>query len=964
MSNYWIGLFLLLQNIAVAQFNFHYSITEEDGLPSSEVYQIIQDQKGYMWIGCDGGLFRYDGARFKPYRTEKQNSNSLSSLFIDNSGNLWCKNFSGQILCLKTDTLHLISDFSSDKEIYITCYDGENGFWKMTSFRLQHYDSLGKIILDIPMEQNENNPVYGSEMIKWRDRLWVDIPRTGLWDINPSEKKIQKVKGDSSATLSYKEHRLFVWKEKLYLLRSEVLPSIENRIYEINPDNGEMKQVYRFINPTQVRNYMFYEDNEHRLWTATSVGSFCLYDIVVFTYPFHTCFFGTKITSVIRDREGNFWFTGLNSGIHVIPDLRITRPHLEDNYKSDKELRLVKKLSSGKILFGAYYGTVGIAYPEKNMIESLDEINNISGITVKDAEEYKGKIYISRGRLFIYDTLTKKAGFPLNYSNARSLTILNDTMFMVSPTHFTKVSINDLKEGEEFPGSHILELGGRDLIHDDKGVYCALNNGLIYYFNGSTNYLVDENKQEIFTGHLCKANGYVWCASGDDGIIQLKDGRFVSRKYRDVFNASNTIRSMYGENQEIWISTGSYLYRYDLSKDTLFRLSRNLGLKASETYDITKNKETVILGTKDGLVYFPDSLIEEKRKAPELFLDLIHTDTDTFGTEDEIHLPYNFNNLTIEFTGIHYSSRKDLKFKYRVKELDENWTVTSYNNPRAIFTSLPAGNFNIEIIAMDESGQESKQLTIPLSVESPLWQKGWFYLLSSIFAIAIITLIYSLRIRSLRRKNELEKKLISSQLTALKAQMNPHFMYNALNSIQDLMLSNDHLASNRYLGRFSQLMRKILDASGKEFITIKEECSILNLYLELEKLRFGEEFNYEINVDSTIDDEETMIPPLILQPYVENAMKHGLLHKKGEKELKIRFSKSDHLICIIEDNGIGRKRSDEIKQRHHHSFASDATEKRLELLKNYTRQDFSIEITDLYDNGAAAGTLVTIHFPH
>ena len=231
--------------------------------------------------------------------------------------------------------------------------------------------------------------------------------------------------------------------------------------------------------------------------------------------------------------------------------------------------------------------------------------------------------------------------------------------------------------------------------------------------------------------------------------------------------------------------------------------------------------------------------------------------------------------------------------------------------------------------------------------------------------IVIIALIFYSRLKYLKRKADLKNKLVGSQLTALKSQMNPHFMFNALNSIQDLMLHKDTKGSNLYISKFSNLMRKVLNASDQSSITLQEEIEILSLYLDLEKLRFGNEFTFELKLDEAIDPYSLTLPSMILQPFVENAIKHGLLHKKGEKKLSIQFILQEQLICEITDNGIGRKHAEKIKSRQNRnaSFATSATEKRIELLNSFDRVNYKFEIIDLIENGQAAGTKVRISLP-
>ncbi len=221
----------------------------------------------------------------------------------------------------------------------------------------------------------------------------------------------------------------------------------------------------------------------------------------------------------------------------------------------------------------------------------------------------------------------------------------------------------------------------------------------------------------------------------------------------------------------------------------------------------------------------------------------------------------------------------------------------------------------------------------------------------------------AIELEQTKKQLEYEKQYRNSELKALKAQMNPHFIFNALNSVQDLILLKDVRASNIYLGKFADLMRKTLNASGQNFIYLSEEIELLNLYLDLEKLRFGDDFKYKINCacDKLIL-EDIQFPPLLLQPYVENAIKHGLLHKKGQKKLNIEFyAKNELLFCEIIDNGVGRKKSYEIKQRrekHYPSFATKTSVKRIDLINKNSSINISLKITDLYQNDIATGTKI------
>lgn len=215
-----------------------------------------------------------------------------------------------------------------------------------------------------------------------------------------------------------------------------------------------------------------------------------------------------------------------------------------------------------------------------------------------------------------------------------------------------------------------------------------------------------------------------------------------------------------------------------------------------------------------------------------------------------------------------------------------------------------------------------------------------------------------------------KQKALESRLQSLRLQMNPHFLFNALNSVQQMILANEEMVATKYLSRFSKLLRAILVHSDKETITLKEELEILNLYVELESIRFKEAFQYTIMCDDSIDTDEVKVPTLLIQPFVENAIWHGLMHKENDRKLMIQFTeKGEWLQCVVEDNGIGRKKAQEIKGNvlngsKHQSKGIAVSTERLKAMKGSNGEHGDIQFTDLYnEDGSAAGTRIAINFP-
>ncbi|NBC58924.1 MAG: tetratricopeptide repeat protein [Bacteroidetes bacterium] len=231
------------------------------------------------------------------------------------------------------------------------------------------------------------------------------------------------------------------------------------------------------------------------------------------------------------------------------------------------------------------------------------------------------------------------------------------------------------------------------------------------------------------------------------------------------------------------------------------------------------------------------------------------------------------------------------------------------------------------------------------------------------------TALIQQELRASQKQLALEKQYRDSELKALKAQMNPHFIFNVLNSIQEFIVLNKKDLASEYLAAFAELIRSYLHFSNKGVLTLQEEVETLEKYLELEQLRFSQNFEYFINIDPSIDTESLYIPTMLVQPYVENAVKHGLFHKNGDCKLHIEFLHLDEgkVRCIIQDNGIGRQKAKEYKSKKlkkQKSFASQATASRLDLLNEQGHQKIGVDIVDLKDDkNNDIGTKVILDIP-
>ncbi len=258
---------------------------------------------------------------------------------------------------------------------------------------------------------------------------------------------------------------------------------------------------------------------------------------------------------------------------------------------------------------------------------------------------------------------------------------------------------------------------------------------------------------------------------------------------------------------------------------------------------------------------------------------------------------------------------------------------------------------------------ESEEVTYTFTIATPFYKAWWFYLVILISVVLALAFWFRRRLKRQQLLAEQQNELNASKLTAIRSQMNPHFIFNALNSIQSLVLKGDVDNSYTYITKFANLVRRTLNYSDKEFIDFSEEMKLIELYLTLEQLRFKEDFEFTINMNGI---EDVMIPPMLIQPFIENALLHGLLHRSGPKRIRLDFELTDVLTCTITDNGVGRAKAKAIKERQrseHESFSVNAISSRFEILERYYEGKLGFDYEDLMENGEATGTRVTLRIP-
>lgn len=355
---------------------------------------------------------------------------------------------------------------------------------------------------------------------------------------------------------------------------------------------------------------------------------------------------------------------------------------------------------------------------------------------------------------------------------------------------------------------------------------------------------------------------------------------------------------------------------------------------------------------------------------PRPYLYQVETVDDTrllsFLEKAELRIGPADNFFTITWGAVSFEETPKTRFAYMLEGFDDEWIIAG-DRTFARYTKLPGGNYTFKLKAMNDRGEWSGELAmLSVLVKPPFVKTIWFYLLVGVVILALLFAIYTVRVRRIKRESQLkaefERELAQVEMHALRAQMNPHFLFNSLNSINRFIVKNDSKAASKYLTRFSRLIRLILDNSKSTKVTLANELEAIRLYVELESLRFDDKFAFELNVDENVEPENIEIDSMILQPYIENAIWHGLMHKDGHGQLKLNISRNHAtLTCVVEDDGVGRSKAAELKSKSavkDKSYGMKITSDRLRMLNMESQANASVEVTDL-----AQGTRVRITLP-
>ncbi len=706
---------------------------------------------------------------------------------------------------------------------------------------------------------------------------------------------------------------------------------------------------------------------------------------------------GRIITSIIQDREKNYWFATLDEGVYVLRNPNAlsftTKQGLPHN-----DIRSIALDQARKTLW------IG---DSKGHIASLRLDRPLEGFSWRDVTSLTNTydrvedIYLDeRGNIW----LGMDEGAKIINPQGEELLLSLRATKSIHPSGKNRYWLGAYErpfELDVYLGSPVQELPITQVncLYADtlsSEIWIGTSQGL-YSYSPTDSIEFWGRKQDLLSKSITAIDkdeeGRLWIGTDGDGLL-LKSGSQLLQISRENGLCSNLCHQLFIDKEnQAWLCTDKGLSRIsiqDINPSTLEVRCYSFvdGLAADHVNDVWVSGDSIWAATRGGLSLLRQSELQLNEQPPLTYIEQVKIWNRDTAILEEYKLNHDENNIEIHFVGLSFSSGKRGSFQYRMEGVDTAWVRTQQNSVR--YPVLPSGAYIFRLRAVDRNGLSSKQeARLRFHVAKPFWRTWWFRSLLGLMVLFTLIGGSYLIIQYFKNRNELQRRLVESQQMALRTQMNPHFIFNALNAIQYFITENDKRSANSYLSTFATLMRKVLDHSSQEQISLEEEIEYLSLYLEIESLRFKGKFDYRIHSSPNMELDEIYIPPMLIQPYVENAIQHGLLQKpiaEGPRQLNIRFyqdapsseesddqkkSRSDETIssvlhCIIEDNGIGRTKAMAANTRKHKGIGTTNPKERLAILNRLNKTArIDVETIDLLsdEDQSPLGTRVKISIP-
>ncbi len=916
--------------------------TIEDGLPSNFVYAVEQDDRGYIWIATDAGVSRFDGYEFKNYTIEDGlPDNEIINFFKDSRDRIWLYTFNGRFSYIQNDSIfnsdntHDLEGLDESRRI-VSIREWDNNIYISGSDKIKILKPDTAIVLSYPPHADfhvqpfsTNGEVYGLTHLSYRitNNYLEHIGETGLVG-SP----------------------LVHWIE----LNSRLISHC-----------GRSDSIVIFDPIAQSHSYRSLKNGSLILnLTKTSNKAFLLTNKAVHTID-STDFEFVRITNVsnasnaLIDNEDNLWITSLDHGL-----LQSKKQVIKKSPYFKKVSRLVKIKDKLYI----HHDEVAVsAITSTGRMELQFESEKLRGEPIYKITPYDSSIiyltskdYILRGK-HQYSFSLRAREFAIERDRYIQVSV-NDYIASISRKEFdaTIQSKRAINSDDKFQNIAIKHGGGRKLFVEKDSLWLAADEGLFLVLEDS---IYDFSKKSP----ILKTRIWDMAFQSSDSIFLATGGSGVILKWRDSLTQittqqgllSNICRRLAFQDSNLWITTNKGLNKITLLKTggyIIHSITEEHGLPSNLVHDVEWFNDTIYVGTEDGLAYFSaNTNFEESNQFP-LYIHEVNIDDSTISYQPKKELPHDVQTLKFGFVALNYQNVDNLIYGYRLKKNGQEGVWIETSDRQAIFTNTQPGNYQFEVRAKSKNSKWTKAAVFPLTISPPFWSTIWFQLMLVATSLSLGYLGYQRATKNRRAKAKLAADKVEAQLQALRSQINPHFLFNVLNSIKRFILRNENDAAESYLTMYSHHIRDILHFSRKLTLSIHQEITLIDRYIEIEKIRTGDSFQFDLRIEEGIDPYETFIPTMVIQPFVENAIWHGIVQKE-KGIISLSFKRKGEMLRIqLKDNGIG---FDSSQKQDETSLGIALVKERIQLIGEHYKSNTDLTIS----SQPGKGTQVTILLP-
>lgn len=962
--------FLFFSTVVTAQQPAYISLTEKDGLPDIEFYDILEDSKSFIWLAADKGLFRYNGRRFEHFTNPLQKGNAVFGIKEDSKGRIWCTNVSGQFFYTKNNKLEKFVDLSFE-------LNGELAEFIITDKALIVLPGKNSIKIDLGTKE-VTTPFDKDDFIgalETTDDGYLFTKGSYIINATKSLKTIDSLEfdvfGNYEPTFRV-QNRVNISANKDIKL-CHFLKSGTNLFYkfDIEASRYRLLQIPQTLKRRRIVASFFYDDE---VWISTDLGIF-VFQINQDRLILQNRLFKDKfVTKVLKDNDSNFWITTKGDGILVIPNVNI----FQNKYsKTELNITNLEKFNDTLLIFGTTKGKIGLLNTislDTEFVSSTSQYNVSDIMSLPSKEEV---LIVHENQVQTINKKTKSIRIP-NYNSvvigAKKVSKINDSSFVLS-SYKSAIVVDD-----NFDLKKVL-LKKRSYTNYysaiKKSMFIATVDGLYVFDEILKKKKILFNNQPILVSHITETdNGDIWVSSFSDGIFGIRNNEIFINYTEDSVLLSESISALKADGNDLWVATDKGIQYINTQTGIVKNLTKQDGIPSYRISDIEVTDSTSFFSTNTSVFSVDKNKAFKNFKIPKVYISNVSVGLESVPLKTSYDLDYDDNSIQFSFNANGFQSFINNNYQFRLLGQSNKWQTDNTKSNTISFYSLPSGNYEFQVKSILANEKQTEYIdSVQFVIQKPFWKNWWFYVLVITIIGVTVYAIFRVKIKRLKAQQSIElqkefvnKQLVLSQLENLRSQMNPHFIFNALNSIQEYIVFNEKELASSYLIKFSRLIRIYLDHSREDEISLSEEIDALNIYLELEKNRFEDILNYHITIDNALNIKDVKIPSLFIQPYVENALKHGLLHKKMDRELYIHFKhdkNSKMLICSIKDNGIGIDASKKInknRQPNHKSFATSANERRVALLNTNRKHKIQVDILSPLPN-QQFGTKVLIQIP-